>query len=934
LATRLSSVFLCLKTLFIKNPDSILMSIKRFFSLLFILPLKYLHAQPLSYYKSITTANGLPSNYVFDVKEDKQGYIWAATDKGLARYNGNSWKIWDIDNGLPGNYVTQILPDGDNGMWVANSEKGIFYFDISNNKFYPLRSATKPLNGLIFNDGGAFYLQSLANKSSSTIYFSLHFDKKLAKAGMVSIADTSVYSPQQMQAIKLPNHYSKKLFANRLLLTALHIAEHGNNAKLIPLSHIFKKRNHLAAVQKFNSKYYYTQFGEGLAIVDSATQQVTYCNKETGLPNMQINNVFVNNKGDVYLSSFGDGIIVLQNKSNRFIALNEKPVYHMTSSAGKLFFLNDEKLFVQQHNRIEQIVLHEAPLAFLIQGDTLYTGSFKGLHIHKLTGNKVTLLKTFSITAGISSIFLSNGLLRFSSYGSGISTVSGNAIIEASSFPFNNIEKAMVLPNENIVALSYESGFFIADKNLSLKKHFTVKDGLPSNEVRNVVWHNDTLWVCCKKGIAVVYQNKIIKIYTAANGLKGKLVKNILFHKNDVFAVTNSHIHLFKNNKFTIIKSFLAKNGEQKNITATSVISGNLYTALSDGISIIPAYELLNVDMPPTPVFNYAVQNVDTLSTHISLPFGYGRSDFYYGSLSADITGKTQLWYKINGAEWTAATDSNTIGLNNLNSGKYHLLVKSINQNGTESEIAEPLLFAVAKPWYQRWWALVSALLMVAFGMFRLAQLYSRQKYKKRLRALKLQEELENERQRISRDLHDNMGAYTSALIANVQQLKTTIGENEQTQKMQANAESILNSLRETIWVLNNKEVTLQEFNDEFKNYCFKVLRNFEHINFTANESINHNQLLKASQVIHLNKIMQEAIQNCIKHADASVINYSISDVNGLEIIIADNGKGFNQQQSATGFGLDNMQWRANEAGLRLIINTTPNGTSIRINTL
>jgi signal transduction histidine kinase len=231
-------------------------------------------------------------------------------------------------------------------------------------------------------------------------------------------------------------------------------------------------------------------------------------------------------------------------------------------------------------------------------------------------------------------------------------------------------------------------------------------------------------------------------------------------------------------------------------------------------------------------------------------------------------------------------------------------------------------------------------LLILAFGMYKRRQL----KLKIQMQKAILEEQLkatnaivkaeETERQRISRDLHDNMGAYTSALIANVQQLKATIGENEQTQKMQSNAESILNSLRETIWVLNNKEIRLEEFNDGFKNYCFKVLRNFEHINFNATESITANPLLKASVAIHLNKIMQELIQNCIKHSDATEINYSISDTNGLEIVLADNGKGFDLKQQSDGFGLDNINWRAKEAGLQLSIHSAlQNGTTVQINT-
>jgi signal transduction histidine kinase len=193
----------------------------------------------------------------------------------------------------------------------------------------------------------------------------------------------------------------------------------------------------------------------------------------------------------------------------------------------------------------------------------------------------------------------------------------------------------------------------------------------------------------------------------------------------------------------------------------------------------------------------------------------------------------------------------------------------------------------------------------------------------------------EQERKRISRDLHDNMGAYTSALIANVQQLKSKTGDSNEVQNMQSNAEQILASLRETIWVLNNKEVTIQEFSDGFKNYCFKILKNFEDISFNATENIESNVMLKAATAIHLNKILQEAVQNIIKHANATQLNYTINSNKKIQITIQDNGKGFDQHTANKGNGLENMQWRAKEVGIEIAIQSIiSEGTTITINTL
>ena len=62
---------------------------------------------------------------------------------------------------------------------------------------------------------------------------------------------------------------------------------------------------------------------------------------------------------------------------------------------------------------------------------------------------------------------------------------------------------------------------------------------------------------------------------------------------------------------------------------------------------------------------------------------------------------------------------------------------------------------------------------------------------------------MQKERERISRDLHDNIGAYSSAMIANTDYLEQAVSDNESKEKvlyLKENARNILNTIRETIW--------------------------------------------------------------------------------------------------------------------------------------
>jgi two-component system, NarL family, sensor kinase len=196
-----------------------------------------------------------------------------------------------------------------------------------------------------------------------------------------------------------------------------------------------------------------------------------------------------------------------------------------------------------------------------------------------------------------------------------------------------------------------------------------------------------------------------------------------------------------------------------------------------------------------------------------------------------------------------------------------------------------------------------------------------------------IKEAEENERQRISRDLHDSIGAYTTALISNVQQMKSTGQAKEIVEKMEENTSQLLSNLREIIWVLNNKSITLSDLSDTFKSYCFKLTQNFEQINFEAKEEIENNNPLSSVKAIHIYKILQEGFQNILKHSNATKVQFLINSTNNkTTICLHDNGDGFTQSAVKPGNGLENMEWRAKEAEYLFQMETAPGkGTMIKL---
>ena len=85
--------------------------------------------------------------------EDHTGQLWAGTENGLARWNGQDWKIFTTRDGLSENTVRAIAEDAGGNLWVGTESGGLNFFKAG--KFISYQQTE---NGLPGNDISALYL--------------------------------------------------------------------------------------------------------------------------------------------------------------------------------------------------------------------------------------------------------------------------------------------------------------------------------------------------------------------------------------------------------------------------------------------------------------------------------------------------------------------------------------------------------------------------------------------------------------------------------------------------------------------------------------------------------------------------------------------------------------------------------------------------------
>ncbi|MEG2805152.1 two-component regulator propeller domain-containing protein [Stenotrophomonas sp.] len=72
-----------------------------------------------------TTADGLPSNAVHAAVQDRHGYLWFATEDGLARFDGRHFRVWQREQGLVGTVLTRLVLDEQDRLWMGTAQGAV-----------------------------------------------------------------------------------------------------------------------------------------------------------------------------------------------------------------------------------------------------------------------------------------------------------------------------------------------------------------------------------------------------------------------------------------------------------------------------------------------------------------------------------------------------------------------------------------------------------------------------------------------------------------------------------------------------------------------------------------------------------------------------------------------------------------------------------------
>jgi signal transduction histidine kinase/Tfp pilus assembly protein PilF len=226
-------------------------------------------------------------------------------------------------------------------------------------------------------------------------------------------------------------------------------------------------------------------------------------------------------------------------------------------------------------------------------------------------------------------------------------------------------------------------------------------------------------------------------------------------------------------------------------------------------------------------------------------------------------------------------------------------------------------------------WAVISIALVVIlsgliFYLFKRKELAARQaSLELRLAEQKELARIQEERLRISRELHDNIGSYLTLMSASVEQLQIKNGSGVEFQGLQDNLSVTMRELRKTVWLLNRQQVSVDEVTIRLRDFFKPLHQNGTRIIVTPEGNTEHN--LTEIETTHLFRVAQEAINNAYKYAGCTRISVNLRvEDEKLCLKIEDDGKGFDFTKIQEGNGIRNMKSRMAELQGELNIVSEP----------
>ncbi len=572
------------------------------------------YAQYIPFHK-YTVANGLPSNVVFDIEQDHNGYLWFATQAGAVKFDGYNFKAYSIEQGLPDNNISDIFIDSHNRIWIATESGGLAVIDKQKLSVY------NQTNGLVSD-----YAQKILEDTQGNIWY-------FSYEGISIIKSDTIINYDETNSNIVGKIFSTYLASDGRVWFSTYFYVFYYDGTIHKLSSPYLKgvTVHNIVEDKPGSMWFAT---EGRGIIHILEEDTTFFNRNNGLysdtsvsiapvnadtvivstsypagiykiinneisnswvtdlPDDAIKKILIDRRKRIWFHSLENGLYIIEkNKLNHITENNNLSSNNILnlfedkngniwiattnglSKYGKVVFQLYNKGFV--NNDIEVLSIAE------YQG-RIFLGTYSGLNI--LYKNKI--IKQYDQNNGLPSNPDVLSILPENQNKFWLGTFDGLTLCQNNTFhfiPYSQVFRSEeqewttdLIKRDRIIYCATSEGLLLYENDQF--KHYTVEDGLSDNNIWSLAADTlNNIWCATVKGLSI-FDGKEFHNYTTEDGLPHSYCNDIAFDKKgNAWLATEKGIAIIKLNTDWNIdcKTITSEHGLTSDIVNSILVDKN-----------------------------------------------------------------------------------------------------------------------------------------------------------------------------------------------------------------------------------------------------------------------------------------------------------------------------------------------------------------------
>lgn len=872
--------------------------------------------------------DGLPDKRVHSITDDDKGRIWLVYANEICRIEKNQVTSFKAPNRTPIGSEPRILCDNQGRIWLTNGSQ-IHVFDEGNFRlFEDFKKASLRMTKA--NDGGIW----------------ITVDSRLMHLNQDDELKTVISLPPLTQVTNLLEDSKGAVWICTQKTGLIRFA----NGYLQPIRTSYPWIEGITEDHEGN--IWVGTIGGGLNVIKSRAIQLS--NQKNGIPVSSVDSLTLTPEGEIWVVN-RDGWLAFERDSKwQFYQTKDSSIQFICVAAdhdGHVWTgTRQHGLFKITENGHERFGpaegLNSAFVRALLvakNGD-LWIGTDGPDSLYRYSKGKLELLQHEGSLQAIRGLTETpDGTIWVGTSQGRLFRVAGSRLVEETTVKGSSLISIRTLhaTPDGSLWIGY-AGDGLGHLKDGHYRRVTVDDGLRDNYISQIQHDNfGSLWLAGNRGLFQVEQSQLLD--PSIFGPRAFRMRT--FGRNDGLP------------SFQISRNFAPTSGKDA--------EGNLYFGTQSGLLEVKPAEYREKSQVPPVLLEKAlvddqlvgiyhkrdartfteegVELVDLSSENsiLRLPPDHNKINIEFAALSMASPETINIRYRLKGLndQWEISDNKYEAQFTRLPAGKYLFEVIAANNNGNWPSKTTHLEIIVSPFFWETWWFKLAVGALTALIAGGLVFLGLRGRHQLAMRSLNTKRALEQERSRIARDIHDDLGASLTRISLLAQpavEPKDPVTKNKLGQ-IHNTARHMMRSMDGVVWAINPEHDTLDDLANYLSSYAQEFL-SVGDIKCRIRMPVDLPEKTLSAQIRHnLLLAFKEALNNIAKYAEATEVRI-ILETSDKELIlrIEDEGKGIDENspndpnRPGAGRGLANMESRMNEIdGTCEIISELGQGTSI-----